>query len=156
VLDAAALRAGRFAEVLRSLTDLRRLADGVARRAEPIVLKLILETCALTKREIAAACALATRARWDFVKTSTGYGAGGATVGDVRLMARACGLAAAAAAGARGEEGLRAPRVKASGGVRTWEQAVAMIEAGADRIGASAGLAIMREARERQAAASSA
>jgi deoxyribose-phosphate aldolase len=155
VLDAAALRAGRFAEVLRSLTDLRRLADGAARRAEPIVLKLILETCALTKREIAAACALATRARWDFVKTSTGYGAGGATVGDVRLMARACGLAAAAA-GARGEEGLRAPLVKASGGVRTWEQAVAMIEAGADRIGASAGLAIMREARERQAAASSA
>ena len=112
-----------------------------------MVLKLILETCALTPRVIATACTLAAQAGWDFVKTSTGYGSHGATPEDVRLMARVSRMAAVGARGAVG-----APRVKASGGIRTWEQAVAKLDVGADRIGTSAGIAIMREAREREAA----
>jgi deoxyribose-phosphate aldolase len=149
VLDAAAMRAGRLAELLALLRELRRRAD--AGPATPAVLKLILETAALTPREAGAACALAARARWDFVKTSTGYAARGASLDDVRLMAAASRLAASACAAGPGT--VAAPRVKASGGIRTWAQAVGMIDVGADRIGTSAGLAIMREARERAAAA---
>ena len=80
------------------------------------------------------ACQLSKEAGADFVKTSTGFGPGGATAHDVALMARAVG----------GELG-----VKAAGGIRNYEQAQAMIQAGATRIGASAGVKIVAEAREK-------
>ncbi len=89
----------------------------------PVVLKLILECCDLERGEIVAACGIARRLGFDFVKTSTGFGAGGATVEDVRLMRSAAGP----------EMG-----VKAAGGIRTFADASAMLAAGATRIGASA------------------
>ena len=95
--------------------------------AAGVPVKVILETCLLTDEQKAIACLLAVRAGAAYVKTSTGFSAGGATVEDVALM-RAC------VGDALG--------VKASGGIHTREEAEAMIAAGADRIGASASIAI--------------
>ena len=92
--------------------------------------KVILETCYLTDDEKRQACAASRRAGAQFVKTSTGFGTGGATVQDIRLMREAVGDAL---------------QVKASGGVRNLQDALAMLEAGADRIGASSGAAIVAE-----------
>ncbi len=91
-------------------------------------LKVIIETCLLTDEEKVRACRLAKASGADFVKTSTGFSTGGATAKDIALMRKTVGP----------EMG-----VKASGGVRTFEDAVAMIEAGATRIGASSGIAIV-------------
>lgn len=93
-------------------------------------LKVILETALLTMEEKVLACHLAQAARADFVKTSTGFAASGATVEDVALM--------------RGVVGSRMG-VKASGGIRTARDLLAMVEAGASRIGCSASVAIVRE-----------
>ena len=93
-----------------------------------VVLKLILECCNLTKREIALGCRIAKRVGFDFVKTSTGFAAGGATAEDVALMRKTVG----------DEMG-----VKAAGGIRDRETAMKMIAAGATRIGASAGLKLL-------------
>ena len=95
-----------------------------------ILLKVILETCLLTDEEIVKACIASKNAGADFVKTSTGFSKGGATVHAVKLM--------------RGTVG-QDLGVKASGGIHTKEEALAMIEAGASRIGASASVAIMNE-----------
>lgn len=92
------------------------------------VSKVILETCLLSDEEKAAACLLAKSAGFDFVKTSTGFSKGGATVHDVSLMKFVTG------------ENMK---VKASGGIRSYEDAVAMINAGASRLGASAGIKII-------------
>lgn len=92
------------------------------------IVKVILETCLLTDDEIVEACKLAKEAGAHFVKTSTGFNSGGATVADVALMKKTVGDAL---------------EVKASGGIRDYDTAIAMIEAGADRIGASASVAIM-------------
>ena len=92
--------------------------------------KVILETCYLTDQEKLTACELVVEAGADYVKTSTGFGAGGATAADVKLMK-------AAVAG-------RA-KVKASGGIRDWKATLEMLEAGADRIGTSASLKIMEQ-----------
>jgi deoxyribose-phosphate aldolase len=89
-----------------------------------LTLKLILECCNLTRREIVLGCKIAKRVGFDFVKTSTGFGSGGATLEDVRLMRKTVGP----------DMG-----VKAAGGIRDRETALAMIAAGADRIGTSAG-----------------
>lgn len=97
--------------------------------------KVIIETCYLTDEEKVACCEAAKRAEADFVKTSTGFGTGGATVEDIALMRKTVGP----------EMG-----VKASGGVRTYEDLLAMVEAGATRIGASAGIAIMEAAKAAQ------
>jgi deoxyribose-phosphate aldolase len=94
--------------------------------------KVIIETCYLTEEEKVKACELAKEAGADFVKTSTGFGTGGATIEDVRLMRKVVGP----------EMG-----VKAAGGIRTYEQALAMIEAGATRIGTSSGVKIVEGAR---------
>lgn len=91
-------------------------------------LKVIIETCLLTDPEKVEVCRAALRAGADFVKTSTGFSTGGARTEDVRLMKETVGDRA---------------KVKASGGIHTREEALAMIEAGADRIGASAGIAIV-------------
>ena len=93
-----------------------------------LVLKLILECCNLTKREIQLGCRIARKVGFDFVKTSTGFAAGGATEEDVRLMRRTVGP----------DMG-----VKAAGGIRDRVTALAMLEAGATRIGASAGLKLL-------------
>jgi deoxyribose-phosphate aldolase len=92
--------------------------------------KVILETCYLTEQEKMTACRLVVEAGADYAKTSTGFGAGGATVADIKLMK-------AAVAGQA--------KVKASGGIRDWKTAVALLEAGADRIGTSASLKIVEE-----------
>lgn len=100
-----------------------------ARRYNALV-KVIIETALLTDEEKVKACILAKRAGADFVKTSTGFSKGGATVGDVALMRKVVGSAMG---------------VKASGGVRTREEALAMVASGADRIGASASVKIIGE-----------
>ena len=93
------------------------------------IVKVILETCLLTDEEIIMASKLAKNAGADFVKTSTGFSTGGATVHDVALMRKTVG------------EDLG---VKASGGIHTHEEAMAMINAGASRIGASAGVKLLK------------
>ena len=92
-----------------------------------IIVKVILETCYLTKDEIKNACLCAKNAGADFVKTSTGFGTGGATVEDVSLMKETVGSSM---------------DVKASGGIRDYETAIKMIEAGATRLVTSSGIAI--------------
>lgn len=94
------------------------------------LVKVIIETCLLSDDEIVKACELAEAAGADFVKTSTGFNSGGAKVSDVRLMKKTVGDRL---------------RVKASGGIRDLETVEAMIEVGADRIGASAGVQIIEE-----------
>ena len=93
--------------------------------------KVIIETCLLTDEEKVKACEAAKAAGAHFVKTSTGFSTGGATTHDIALMRKTVGP----------EMG-----VKASGGIRDYETAMAMIEAGANRIGASAGIAIVAAA----------
>lgn len=100
----------------------------VVTAAKPHAVKVILETSALDHEEKVAACVLAKTARAAFVKTSTGFGTGGATVEDVALMRKIVG---------------DDMHVKASGGIRTKEDAQKMLSAGADRIGASASVAIV-------------
>ncbi len=94
------------------------------------IVKVIIEAALLTQEEKVRACTLAQAAGADFVKTSTGFGPGGATVEDVALMRRVVGDRMG---------------VKAAGGIRTAEAALAMIRAGANRIGASAGVKIIEE-----------
>ncbi|MDD5502333.1 MAG: deoxyribose-phosphate aldolase [Candidatus Thermoplasmatota archaeon] len=99
------------------------------------ILKLILECCYLTDSEKDEACRMAVKAGADFVKTSTGFGPGGATEKDVILMKKAI-------------EGTRV-KIKASGGINTYEDAVKMIRAGASRIGTSSSIEILKGARMR-------
>ena len=94
------------------------------------ILKVIIETCMLTDEEKVKACQLAVKANADFVKTSTGFSSGGATVSDVKLMAETVGSFA---------------EVKASGGIRDRETAIAMINAGATRLGVSASIKIIED-----------
>lgn len=94
--------------------------------------KVILETCYLTQEEKRTACHVVVEAGADYVKTSSGFGAAGATVEDVRLLK---------------EVVAGRVKVKASGGIRDWKTTLAMLEAGADRIGTSAGLRIIQEWR---------
>ncbi|KGK86132.1 deoxyribose-phosphate aldolase [Clostridium sp. HMP27] len=94
--------------------------------------KVIIETCLLTDEEKIMACKLSKEAGSDFVKTSTGFSTGGATVSDIKIMREAVG------------ENLG---VKASGGVRTYEDSIAIINAGATRIGASASIDIINKAK---------
>ena len=108
--------------------EIKEVKPGYARNALFPQNLAILETCLLTDEEKSLGCALAIQAGADFVKTSTGFSTGGATVEDVRLMKDAVGDSA---------------EVKASGGIHTAEEALAMIKAGATRIGASAGIAIV-------------
>ncbi len=110
------------------MSELECLADFCRSARADLVLKLIIECCYLTDDEKRLACRLANKAGFDFVKTSTGFGSGGATVRDVKLMRKAVG-----------------PKmgVKAAGGIRTREDALAMITAGATRLGCSAGVSIV-------------
>lgn len=100
----------------------------VVEAAEDKLVKVILETCLLTDEEKVKACELSVKAGADYVKTSTGFSTGGATLSDVQLMKQTVGDKAL---------------VKASGGVRDYQTAIAMLDAGASRIGASASIAIV-------------
>ena len=123
VIDVGAAKAGRFADVQADIAAVRAAAPA------PTVLKVIIESAALTDDEIVAVCRAAEAAGADFVKTSTGFHpAGGATVHAVRLMAQTVG----------GRLG-----VKASGGIRTAADALAMIDAGATRLGLSGTAAVL-------------
>ncbi|ETB72795.1 deoxyribose-phosphate aldolase [Bacillus paralicheniformis] len=106
--------------------DIRAVTDAAVGKA---LVKVIIETSLLTDEEKRLACELAVKAGADFVKTSTGFSGGGATVQDIKLMREAVGPDIG---------------VKASGGVRDKESALAMVEAGATRIGASAGVSIVK------------
>jgi deoxyribose-phosphate aldolase len=127
VLDIGAMKDGRYETVQEDIT-----AVAQATHAGNAALKVIIETCYLTDAEKETACRLSVAAGADFVKTSTGFGTGGATAEDVALMRRVVGPGVG---------------VKASGGVRGLTDALAMVRAGANRIGASSGLAIMAEAK---------
>ncbi len=105
--------------------DIKAVVDAADKKA---LVKVIIETCYLTDEEKKIACELAKKAGTDYVKTSTGFGSGGSTPEDIKLMRETVG---------------REIGVKASGGVRTIEDAKAVIEAGASRIGASASIAIV-------------
>ncbi len=129
VMNIGALKTGMVDEVQRDIAAVVAAARG-AGVPGPVVVKVILETGLLTDEEKVLACRLARAAGADYVKTATGFGPGGATVEDVRLMRAAVGS----------EMG-----VKAAGGIRTGAQALAMLAAGADRLGASAGVAIVEE-----------
>lgn len=126
VIHIGGLKAGDDAAVRTEIESLSRLVH--ERRA---ILKVIIETALLTEEEKVRACRAARDARADFVKTSTGFSTSGATIGDVQLMRREVG---------------REMGVKASGGVRTLDDLLAMEEAGATRIGTSNGVKIMEEA----------
>lgn len=122
VINIAALKNG---ELDRVEADIRAVAAACSGKA---LLKVIIEACLLTDAEKVTACELSVKAGADYVKTSTGFSSGGATVADIQLMRRTVGPDIG---------------VKASGGVRDRETALALVEAGASRIGASASVAIV-------------
>ena len=121
VINVGRFKDGEHDYIVREIRD-------VVEAADDRVVKVILETCLLTNDEIAQACKLVTQAQAHFVKTSTGFGNAGATLEHVRLMRETVGQFAG---------------VKAAGGVRNADDARAMIEAGATRIGTSNGVAIV-------------
>ena len=126
VLNIRDLRSRPSGAVLEDLTLMNLAPKKVS---DDVVTKLIIECCYLSGDEKVLACRLAKKAGFDFVKTSTGFGSGGATAEDVALMRRTVG---------------KTMGVKAAGGIRTFADALKMIEAGADRIGCSAGVDIMK------------
>ena len=127
VMNVCAMKSGNTRAIEQEIQALAAAVEGHA------ILKVILETCLLTQEEKILACQIAKRAGADYVKTSTGFSTGGATVADVALMRRTVGP----------EMG-----VKAAGGIRDYATAKAMLDAGATRIGASAGIAIVQQEQE--------
>ena len=125
VLNVSRLKSGDHDSVRNDIAEVVKATPNVEH-------KVILETCYLTQQEKRTACHLVVEAGADYVKTSTGFGAAGATVDDVRLLKETVAGRA---------------KVKASGGIRDWKTTLAMLEAGADRIGTSASLKILDEWR---------
>lgn len=125
VLNVGRVKDHDFAYIKEEMATLTKIAhdNGAG-------IKVILETCYLSKEEIKECALIAKEVKPDFIKTSTGFGTNGATIEDVKLMSETVG-------------GL--VKVKASGGIRTWESCQSMIEAGANRIGVSASLNILKE-----------
>ncbi len=128
VLHIGRLKDGDFTYVEE---DIRQVISAAAKYGAAV--KVILETCLLTSDEITDACRLAMAVGAAFVKTSTGFSTGGASAADVALMRKTVGDTL---------------KVKASGGIRTLADVLTMIDAGADRIGASASVQIMEEAEK--------
>lgn len=124
VINIGAAKAGNFDAVREDIAAVVKAAEGT-------LVKVIIEACYLTDEEKQVICRAAADAGADFVKTSTGFGTGGATVHDVALMRSSV------------PAGMK---VKAAGGIHSYEEAVALVEAGANRIGASAGIAIVEKA----------
>jgi deoxyribose-phosphate aldolase len=127
VINVGALKSGDLGVVERDIA-----AVAAPCREEGVISKVIIEAALLTDEEKVAACTLARAAGADYVKTSTGFGPGGATVADVALMRRVIG------------DGMG---IKAAGGVRDLQALKAMVAAGATRVGASAGVKIVQESR---------
>ena len=128
VTNVSAVKSGDWDLVL---DEMRRIADACHERGIPV--KVIFENCYLNDDEKKRLCDTALIARPDFIKTSTGFGTGGATVADVRLMKAQVGQEIA---------------IKAAGGIRTLESALQMLEAGASRIGTSRGVEIVEELKK--------
>lgn len=128
VLNVGKLKEHDYAYIEEEMTQM----TAVARRAG-ICCKVIFETCYLTREEIIEAARIASRVKPDFVKTSTGFGTGGATAENVKLMKENCGPDV---------------QVKAAGGIRSWQSAKEMIENGATRLGTSSGIRIIEEMKE--------
>ena len=126
VINVGALLAGDAKTVFDDI-------KGVVEAANGTLVKVIIETCYLNDDQKKTACELAMKAGADFVKTSTGFGSGGATAHDVALMRSVVGDKL---------------QVKASGGIRSYEDAKAMVDASADRLGVSASIAILEGAEE--------
>ena len=124
VLNVSELKNGNKDYIEREMQEITE-----ACHVHGVVCKVIFENCYLTDDEKKAAAEIALKVRPDFIKTSTGFGTGGATVADVRLMKAVVGDAV---------------KVKAAGGIRDFETALAMIEAGAERLGTSAGVELMK------------
>ena len=129
VMNLGAFKSGDLSLVSREIESIASVC-----RSSGKLLKVIIECCYLDGEEKVKAAKLAERAGADYVKTSTGFGSGGATIEDVALLAKS----------------LSGAKVKASGGVSSLEKAVAMMEAGADRIGTSSGSKIMGELRQKE------
>ena len=125
VVNLGLVKAGDWEGVLSEIKAVKAACRGR-------ILKVIVEACQLTQEEKLALCRIVSMSGADFIKTSTGFSTGGATVEDVALFR---------------EKVSPDVRVKAAGGIRTFEQARAMIAAGADRIGASALIALAREGK---------
>ena len=125
VINYEQLKKKEYSAVYTDVTTVRNTAP------RPTILKVILETSQLSQNDIIAGCKIAQAAKADFVKTSTGFNGKGATVADVQLMKNVVG---------------DSMKVKASGGIKTVKDCMRMLEAGAERIGASSGVDIMREA----------
>lgn len=123
VLNIGRLKEGKLDYVTSEIRDLKELVG------ENIVLKVIIETCLLTEEDKINACHCVSEAKADYIKTSTGFSTGGATVEDVALLRKYVDSSV---------------KVKASGGVRSFEDLVLMVEAGAERIGTSSGVALMQ------------
>lgn len=123
VINIRALQKGRYDIVKQEIEDMVYLCKRAG-----VICKVILETCYLTDKEKETVCRIAKEAGVDFVKTSTGFGTAGATVHDVALMRRVVGPTIG---------------VKAAGGIRDLQTALALIEAGATRIGTSSGVSIV-------------
>lgn len=123
VINIGALKDGQDETVLNDIV-------AVVQAAQDKTVKVILETCLLSEEEIVKACQLCMQAKADFVKTSTGFSTGGATIENVRIMKAAI------------DDPMQ---VKAAGGIRTYEDLLKMVEAGASRIGTSAGCSIMQK-----------
>ncbi len=128
VINVGELRSGNTAAVEE---DLRQVVD--AAEAHEVPVRVILECCYLTDEQKTTACAIAEKVGAGFVKTSTGLGPGGATVADVRLMRKAVG---------------NRLQIKAAGGIKTLADVVALLEAGANRLGTSAGVNILKQVPE--------
>lgn len=122
VINIGALKSEEYDVVIDDIKSVVKAANGKA------IVKVIIETCLLTEEEKIMACKLAKEAGADYVKTSTGFSTGGATVEDVKLMKEIVGDSL---------------KIKASGGIRDYKTAKAMIDAGASRIGASASIKIV-------------
>ena len=130
VLNVGKLKEHDYAYIEEEMAAL----TAVARKTGTAV-KVIFETCYLADEEIAEAAKIASRVKPDFIKTSTGFGTGGATAAHVELMHANCGPDVC---------------VKASGGIRSWAEAKAMLDAGASRLGVSAGMKIISELKEQE------
>ena len=123
VASITALKSGLFSEVYDDVREVTQAVHGLDG-----IVKVIIETCLLTDDEKKRMCAIVTQAGADFIKTSTGFSTGGATLDDVRLMRAHVGPSV---------------KVKASGGIRDRETALAMLDAGAERLGTSSGVVIV-------------
>ena len=127
VMNIGAFKDGRYEFVEKEIGEIVEIAHPMN-----VKVKVIIETCYLRKEEIRKASEIVARANGDFVKTSTGFGSGGARVEDVRII----------------REVVEDKGIKAAGGIRDWKKAVEMIKAGANRIGTSHGVEIMESYEE--------